>query len=295
MTRWLVSVPVWGERYVEEFCAAALPALERAVACFSADLVRPEMVVVVHTDQPQRVCSAATQTRIDARPVPAGLRDFDCMSQAHREVARMACRGDVVVFLTAGAVISERGLAYCADVLDNRQIAVVLCAVPRVLQEGQLPSTDDAQAFMAWAWQHRHPMTRECTWPVGCSTDLSRTFFARGRNVVTRQCLPHPLAVRVDGRPLGFTPTVDANLIQCFDPIEMHIAQDCRELALIKLSPADKGYDLSPRTMEERARDGGLVITDGLQRWCMSKRIALVGDPRHDCGDEEFVSMVRGG
>lgn len=297
--RWLISASVWGERYVEEFCATALPALDRAVEHLrrSADLdYDPDVRVVVHTDQPERIAGASGSS-IECRPVPAGARDFDCMSQAHREVLGMALRGDVVVLLTAGAIISARGLRYCADrFAENERLRGVLCAVPRVLAQGQVLDTEDAQGLMDWGWQNRHPMVDECTWPEGRSADLSRAFFTGADGaVITRQFLPHPLAVKIDGRPLRFTPTIDANLIHCFEPVEMHVTPDCRELAMLKLTPADKGYDLTSATMRERAASGGLVVTNPHQRWCASHRIQLCGDDPRGCEDGLFMGAVRGG
>lgn len=297
MNRWLISVPVWGERYVEEFCATALPALDSAIVRLAMSVAGEpgEVRLIVHTDQPERI-AAASGSRPECRPVPAGAREFDCMSQAHREVLSTGLRGDVVVLLTAGAVISAAGLAYCAEILRNRHIKLVMCAVPRVLAAGPMPSTGDAQAFMDWAWEHRHPMTQECLWPDGCSADLSRTFFVDPHGgVVTRQALPHPLAVRIDGRPVRFTPTVDANLMHGFDPTEIHLAMDCRELALIKLSPASKGFDIAPSSMHTRASRGELVIGDPHQRWCLGHRIHLC-QPRQGPGEWEdgrFIEAVR--
>lgn len=291
MMRWLISVPVWGERFVDEFCSSALPPLDRAVAALQAARPDIDVRVVVHTDAPERVVGASGSP-VDCRAVPAGARTFDCMSQAHREVLSLGVRGDVVVLLTAGAVVSEQSLVYCANVLDNPQLRLVLCAVPRVLQEGQIPDTASASELMRWAWDHRHPMTRECTWPDGRSADLSRTYFEGPLGVVTRQALPHPLAVRIDGRRMGFTPTVDANLIHCFDPIEMHVTADCNHLAVFKLSPADKGYELSD-TIANRAASGALVIGNAHQRWCLSHRIVLCGAPDLECGDDAFLAAIR--
>lgn len=294
-TRWLISVPVFGARYVEECCATTLPALQRAVEALEAarDV---DVRLIIHTDQPDRV-RGAVGTPVEPYPVPAGARDWDSFAQAHREALALALAGDVIVLLTAGAVISEQGLVYCADVLENPALRVVLCAVPRVLNQNLLPDTADAAAFMAWAWENRHPMTTECTWPDGRSVDLSRTFFVgTDGDVVTRQILPHPLAVRADGRQLRFTPTVDANLMLCFDPSEMHMTPDCAKLALVKLTPLDKGYDLAEGTMRERAESGKLSVTNLQQRWCMSKRVLLRGrGTARGCGDALFIGAIGGG
>ena len=175
----------------------------------------------------------------------------------------MACRGDVVVLLTAGAVVSGESLVYCAArFADNNRLRVMLCAVPRVLAQGQIPDTRDAEALMSWAWDNRHPMTDECTWPGGRSADLSRTYFVGGSAVVTRQCLPHPLAIKVDGRQVRFTPTVDANLIHCFDPSEMHVAVNCKQLAVFKLTPADKGFQLADDSIAHRVEVGAVRVDE---------------------------------
>jgi hypothetical protein len=287
----LISVPVWGERCVDVFCAAGLPALQRAVAALEATH-GVDARLVVHTDQPDKV-RGATSLKVECRPVPVGLRDFDSMSQGHREVMAMGLRWDVVVPLTADTVISEQGLSYCARVLEDLQLRAVLVAVPRTLQQGRVPDTADAAGLMAWSWANRHPAVAEATWPEGRSRDLSRTFFEAEGTVVTRQALPHPLAIRVDGRPLRFTPTVDANLIQCFDPTEMHMTPNCRELALIEMSPPDKPFDVVEGTMARRLASGALVIPDPVQRWCLNHKVTLVGTPR-DCADDAFVGQILG-
>lgn len=291
MTRWLISVPVWGERNVEEFCAASLPSLTRSIERLRRRRPELDLRLVVHTDMPDRI-RGATSIEVDSRSVPAGARDFDSMSQAHREILRLAMRGDVVVLFTGGAVISDRGLEYCWGVLENPQKKLLMAAVPRVLARGRIPDTSSAPALMRWAWDNRHPMVDDCTWPHGRSRDMSRTYFAAGSSVNTLQALPHPLAIRMDGRTVSFTPTVDANLMHCYDTSEIHLATDCQQLAVFKLSPDDKVDGRVEKTMEQRAADGELVIGNQHQRWCLNHRIALVegdGDPP----DGEFLAAVR--
>lgn len=294
--RWLISVPAWGPRCVDVFCATALPALERAMNYLDAARPGEESILVVHTDQPEGVIQSATQIKIEPRPVPVGLRDFDCLSQAHREVLGMACRGDVVVLLTADLVVSERGLFYCAGALADPQKMLVACAGVRALQEGKLPDTTSAAVLMAWAWENRHPITEACRWPDGDSADLSRVYFMAEDDyaVSARLALPHPLAVRIDGRPLRFSPTIDANLIQCFAPHEIHMATDCHALALVELSPRDKDYQRAGQTIAERTQQGQYQIPDKMQRYCFNHRVTLRGRSGLDCGDGSVVDTVLG-
>ena len=290
--RWLISVPVWGESYVSEFCAASQPSLDRAVEALIA--TGAEVRVILYTDQPERVLGSGGPAS-ECRPVPAGARDFDCMSQAHRDTMGLALRGDIVVLLTAGTVISEQGLVYCAEILRNPQLRVVLCAVPRVLSYGQIPDTANARGLMRWAWENRHPMTSECTYPEGRSVDLSRTYYTSpGGGVVTRVFLPHPLAVRIEGRPPSFTPTVDCNLMNNFDPSVMHMATDSSRLAMVKLTPADKGFQVSGSSMKDRMAQG-LFVSDAHQRWCAGHRVVLCEGDLAGCQDNVLVESIRGG
>lgn len=287
MTRWLISVPVWGERYVDVFLATTLPAINRAA---EALLERGEDVrLVVHTDQPEKV-GGQTNLPYTPRPVPAGLRDFDCMSQAHREVLGMACRGDVVALMTADAVINAEGLGYAASALDDPGKKLIMCTAMRALEEGRILSTEGA-ALAAWAWANRHPLVEAATWPDGRAADLSRMFFARAGTAVMRWALPHPLAVRIDGRPLAFTPTVDANLMQCFHHSEIHLATDCSKLALVELSPRDKSDRAMEESIHRRLMAGQIRVPDPLQRWCLNHKVVVVGPPR-DCGDDALVRKI---
>lgn len=290
MPRYLVSVPVWGERYVDVFCATALPAMRRAVEVLRAEGVpADDICIVAHTDQPVRIKDAAG-VRVETRALPAGLGKFECMAQAHREVFAMALRGDVVFPLNADNLISEEALVTCARVLSGQKV-VVACSAFRANQSGQVASTK-SRDLHRWAWENRHAITRECTWPAGKLRDLSRICFERGGNVSARLSMPHPVAVRIDGRPLSFTPTVDANLLRNFDISEIHLVRSPDELALVELSPADKADTLVERSMEERLARGELVLPNAQHRQLIAHRVTLVGDADADCGDEEVVNRI---
>lgn len=285
--RWLVSVPVWGERYVEVFCSVALPALEQAFKQVPDLDVR----LVVHTDQPDRIRDGATEIPIETRPVPAGARSFDCMSQAHRQVLDMAMMHDRVMLLTADLVLSKEGLRACDEILHPGNKFLVACAGVRAVEEGVVPITKSASRLMKWAWDHRHPMTEECRWPDGRSRDLSRLYFEKDGTVLTRLCLPHPLAVRIDGRLLRFNPTIDVNLINNFHVAEIHMVTTSDRLALVELSPRNKDFAING-PMIDQYDSGSIVIPGGMQTWCMKHKIMLVGNEPVDCGDDEVMSRI---
>lgn len=275
MNRWFVSVPVWGDRCVDVFCATALPALERAI------LMVPDLDVrlVVHTDNPRRIKDSATEIKIEPRGVPAGLRDFDCLSNAHRDVLEMSCFDDVVVLLTADMVVSEMALSRCRDIFNSDDgKRVVACACMRTNQEGLIRSTSDARQLLEWGWNNRHLMTEASTWPDGHTVDLSRIYFEEEGSVVTRNALPHPLAVKIDRRRIAFSPTVDANLVENFSEDEIHVECSPDELGVIELSPINKYFDVVHMSMKERWAEGLFIVHHAKQRWLAGHRILLVGD-----------------
>ncbi len=277
MPRWLVSVPVWGERCIEVFCSTALPALEKAVLHLQqeSDI---DVRLVVHTDNPRRIRDGATEIVIEERPVPAGARDFDSLSEAHRDVMRMACRDDRVALLTADLLISKQGLQLCEEILAPPGKNIVVCCGIRAKQEGRLPATDSAQMMMQWAWNNAHPITQSSTYPDGKSTDLSRMYFQEGGIVVARLALPHPIAIKIDGRLLKFSPTVDASLVQNYSASDTHVVTETDRLALVELSPADKDFQEADYSIESRLDQGGVVMKDPAQRWLAGHRVSLIGN-----------------
>lgn len=288
MSRWLISVPVWGERYVDVFCATALPALEKAVLQLPGDAR-----LVIHTDQSNTntIRRAATEVAMEFKPVPAGARDFDSLSQAHREVLSMGLTDDMIALLTADLVISESSLLYCHKAFTEKNKLLVTCASVRALAEGRIPDTSDGRALYSWAWKNRHPITRACAWPGGKTNDLSRIYFEHEGNVVSRTCLPHPLAVRIDGRSLRFSPTIDSNLMQNFPAHDIQMAMTPDEVAMVELSPRDKDFSVGSASMHDRLKDKSFIITDPLQRWAFGHRLVLVGGSE-DCGDQYVYEMI---
>ena len=290
MARWLISVPVWGERCVSIFCATALPALEKAIMRLCEKDI--DVRLVVHTDSVRRICDGATEIEIEPRPVPAGARDFDSLSQAHREVLSMACNDDRVALLTADLLISEQGLEYCEEVFEDGTKRLITCCGIRAVQEGRLPATDDARRMLIWAWENAHPMTVASTYPDGLSADLSRMYFEKDGDIIARLALPHPLAVRIDGRSLPFSPTIDASLIQNFNPAEVHMVTSPDRLALVELSPRDKAFQLSTETIRDRLLSGEFVLGDPAQRWMANHRVCLQGNPPPQGQDERVFMEV---
>ena len=296
--RWLVALPAWGERCVGVLLAYTLPALAAALR----QLGKPT-TLLVWTDAPTRVAAACEALGapgdLSAKflPVPGPDGSFMSMSGCHREALALAGRGDRVLLLTSDMVLSREVLATCEQHLAGGK-QLICCVAPRALQDAGPPVGATGRDLLAWAWENRHPMTRDCTWPDGRSYDVWRMYFERGGAVSARVFLPHPLVCVPDGRRLTFSPTIDVNLTSNFSQAFTYMITRPEEGAAVEISPTDKEY-LKTTTMRERLEAGGpscpalVPCSNHRHRMFWGKRVVLVGTGG-DCGDAEVVARVLG-
>lgn len=296
--KWIVALPAWGERCVGVLVQHTLPALAAALTELGKSAV-----LVVWTDDPARAASAWAELSLPDRislkllPVPGPDGSFLSLSACHRAALEMIEWNDRVLLLTSDMILSREILVTCEKHLrDGKQI--VCCVAPRALEEAGPPVGVLGRELLAWAWENRHPMTRDCTWPDGRSYDVWRMYFERGDEVSARVFLPHPLACVPNGRALPFRPTIDVNLIANFSQAVTHMITRPEEGAAIEVSPADKDY-LKTTTMRERFEAGGpscpamVMCTNQRHRMFWGKRVIFKGTGG-DCGDSELEAKILG-
>lgn len=298
MTRWVVSIPVWGDEYFRIFEKVTMPALSAALGLTNPAL---EKLLIIHTDDRERALKAvgdAWSTQI--LPVPAGDGKFGSMSDAHREAVKLSREWDYLVFLTADLVMSPSTLASAEARFSNGKFCFTLMGM-RVCYKGERPPWRKGGAeLLRWGWQRRHPMTKECTWPDGRSADLWRMYFTNGSSVVCRLCLPHPLVIIVGSNPVQFKPTVDVSVVNNFTPDQIHLVTDPNEAALIELSPPDKEFIMA-ETMEDRLHGRSTIsvpsvepLIHSMHKYMLTHRIVVVGPP-DDCGEDPLINRLLGG
>lgn len=273
-----------------------MPALAAAL-----EGIRRPATLRVYTDQPSVVRDAWLQLntgrRIDMFDVPGPDGSFESMSRCHRDTLDWG-KNDRVLLLTADMVVSREVLHTCEHQLNaGRQL--VCCVALRALQDAPgIPVGVTGSDLLSWAWDNRHRMTRECTWPAGRSYDVWRMYFQEGEEVAARVFMPHPLAVAPRGRRLAFRPTIDVNLVSNFSGAVTHMITDPGEGAVIELSPADKEF-LETESMSTRMETRGpscpafVRCTNKRHRFFFEKRVLIRGSGG-DCGDEDVVRRMIG-
>ncbi len=294
MTRqWIIALPAWGDHYLDILERATLPALKLAIE----KLDRP-VRVIVHTDQAGQVSRMLNGLSFDLLPVPGPDNAFESLSNAHRCVLKEAQVGDRICLLTADLVISQDMLASCEAQFQNGK-NLVGCMGMRVCDDEMPPDTKSGHALLAWGWDNRHPMTRECTWPNGKSYDVWRMYFEKGNEVACRLALPHPIAlVKRSHKEIRFSPTIDVNVAFNFSPGETHLITEPHEGAMIELSPKDKEFVLT-ETMLKRFEKflpscpAFVKITNSRHRMFFNKQIIIKGKGG-DCGDQQVVDLLVG-
>lgn len=287
--QWLISVPVWGEPYLTIFLLCTLPAIERAIALYGGDVT-----LVAHTNNEGRDrIRAQTQLRQISTPAleqPEAPNPFTTLSACHRAVMTGAQPGTRVILMTADMVISEGSLAYCSEVFKSNKRLVGVAGM-RTIWDGIGPNLPRSRDLLSWGWDHKHAITIDSIYPNGCSQDISRMYFEKDGTVVSRQLLPHPFALAIDGRQLHFEPTVDANLIQSFYDHEVFIVTDPDELAVVEMSVPDKAFH-RVNSMETRLEHHQIIVVNPMQRHCLQHRITLKGRTGQDVGDEDVIKQV---
>lgn len=274
-----------------------LPAVVEACAHAAVDYE-----LLIWTDQPERVLAVLARApdvphRIMAPPPPDGA--FESMSNCHRQALRLASQADRVLLLTADMVVSREVVATCeAHAFAGKTL--VCCVAMRVTDDGCILEGQAAtgRSLLAWGWERRHRMTRECTWPEGCSYDVWRMYFEKDGEVAGRAFLPHPLMVVPRGRQLDFRPTIDVNLAMSFPGHMTHFITMPEEGAAIELSPADKEFLLTTSMAERFVRRGPSVPefirqTNPRHRMFWSKKVVICGSGG-DCGDADVVKRMLG-
>lgn len=289
---WLISIPIWGDKYVQTFCERAAPALLQAC------LKLPEPVkFVIHTDQPDRIYKALVGPPIDFKPVP-NKPTYVALQNGHADAVRSAKPGDRIVLTNADLVFSGNLLARCAEHFAAGKQAVVLLGIRTNLTAPQPPAGAKPRGLLAWAWENRHQIIRDLEWPHGGSMLPTNLFWQAGSSVVARGFHLHPIAV-VKHEGLDFQSTIDGDLLDRFPRESIHVVTDPDDCSMLEMSdPARRfpvrGHHFTPQLVAGAMR----TRASETHRWLFEHRIGVLGnasDVTTDTGVADQILNMLGG
>jgi len=288
MKSWLISVPVWGPRYVQVFLEVAAPALFAA-----ADKLTDPVRFLIHTDAPDQIKGAFDGRELEVRgigPHPT----YVALQEAHADAVATAKAGERVVLLNADLVVSENFLTSCRQHFEDGKQAVVLLGIRTAVGPQKPPVAASSRDLLQWAWAHRHQIIKDLEWPEGKSLLLTNLFFTNGVSIVARGFHLHPAAV-IKHDAIKFKSTIDGDLLDYFPRESIHVVVDPDDCSMLEVSPVGRRFPV--RAREDTPMTPGRVATSmrtrasAMHRWLVGHRIGVVGEVC-DCGDEAIVRDV---
>lgn len=285
--RWLISVPVWGARYVSVFEVMAAPALFAAV-----DHLGASVKFIIHTDAPERISAIFQGRCVDIRTV-GQEPTYVALQEAHADAVRFAEPGDRVVLLNADLVVSGNLLTRCDEHFAAGKQAVVLLGIRTAEGLERPPVGASSRALLMWAWAHRHQIIRDLEWPHGTSMLPTNLFFTDGASVVARGFHLHPAAI-VKHAEIKFHSTIDGDLLDYFPREAIHVVTSPDDCSMLEVSPPERrfpvrhdGTGFRPTRIAASMSSRASV----LHKWLVTHPIVVVGLPR-DCGDAGIIEEI---
>lgn len=273
MSKWLISVPVWGEQYVRTFVEYAAPAIRSALQGFDH-----QVRFLIHTDQPDAIQQALSGAApIEFASVP-NQSTYTALQYSHGDAINRAEIGERVTLLNADLIVSGNLFKACEQHMNEGKRAVVLVGIRTAMGHGPPPVGEEPRKLLQWAWEHRHQIIRDLEWGAGGSMIPTNIFFARGDSVVMHGFHLHPVAI-VKEKDVSFISTIDGDLLDHFDASSIHIVTNPDDIAMLEMSPPDRRFPV--RGYPSTASDIANSMTSRASirhRWLFESRIVVIGD-----------------
>ncbi len=282
MSRWLIGIPVWGEKYVRNFVDICLPFHRAALNGFPH-----EVHYVVHTDEPGAIWPNLPEGS-DVLPVPDGS-GYQRFGACHAEVLAMAQPGDRVSLMCADMIIS-RECFFAAEKRFEQGYKAVCWLGHRTAATTYPTPGISAAGLNRWAMENTHQIIDELFFGTGRSKTPSIIYFRKGGSIVMRPFGLGPFAV-VKDRDLHFVGTMDNDLAARYKHDEIHVVQDCNEMSCAEISDPDKNFGTWDRPLnEDHIAAWASQCTNDINRWFFTHSCRIVGDEY--CGDAEVAQSI---
>lgn len=282
----VISIPVWGQPYLETFARATFPALKAAVEDFDH-----AFKFVIHTDNPAEIERLTAGYQVEIRRI-VGDATYVTLQISHADAIAQAGHHDRVILLNADIVVSKNLLHRAYYHFERGMTAVVTMGV-RTIKDSRLPPIGAApNELLSWAWANRHQIIEDLIWgnPNG-SVLPTNIFFVNGDTVVARGFHLHPVAI-LKHKPLEFISTIDGDLLDQYARGTIHLVTTPDDLAICEISDTAKRFPVMNEPMNvEQVASAMSNRASELHRWQFTQRIIIKGNGE-GTGDEEVAAKI---
>ncbi len=227
---WLITVPAWGEKYIERYISATLPAVNSA-------LLHTNLPVrfLIHTDNERAFANAKFGGDVEFRPIEVG-DCYETYGQANREALASAKAGEYIMLTGCDTVISREFFQACERRFAQGYRCIFGTAARTIAEPHEIPIGAASRELLGWSFSRRHPATDGCFWGKGHNMVTWAIYFEGPHGTVCRSFHLPPFAVVAD-RPLWFHgTTVDLDLVERFKFEELFIITDPDECSFAEIS-----------------------------------------------------------
>lgn len=269
---WIVSIPVWGDKYREVFIRHAVPALRAALEGF-----HEPVKFIIHTDKPEAVHVALHGLAVETHLIPPGAT-YVALQAGHADAIRRAAVGDHVVLLNADLIVSKNLFHSCKAHFVAGDKAIVTTGIRTAPGSDAVPIGAAPRDLLIWAWDHRHQIIRDLEWGTGGSMLPTNLFFISGDSVVLHGFHLHPVAILKE-KQFSFISTIDGDLLDHFPREHIHVVIHPDDLAMLEISEPSRRFPVrdGPITKSQVA-NSMTSRASALHRWLFTFRIVIKGD-----------------
>ena len=226
----MITVPCWGEKYIERYISATLPAVNAAL-----EHATGEVRFIVHTDKPDAFDQSAFRGLVEFRPIEIG-DCYETYGQANREALASAKPGEHIMLTGCDTIVSREFFQACELRFAQGYRCILGTAARTVAESHEIPTGAPSRELLDWSFSHRHPATDGCFWGTGRNIVTWAIYFEGPNGTVCRSFHLPPFAVMAD-RPLWFHgTTVDLDLVERFKFKELFVITDPDECSFAEIS-----------------------------------------------------------
>ncbi len=287
---WCITVPCWGEKYIKQYLAVTLPAVNAALLHTN----RPARFLI-HTDNESAFANAQFGGDVEFRPIEIG-DPYVTYGRANREALASARDGEYVMLTGCDTIISREFFQCCERRFAEGHRAIFGTAARTIAEPHDIPIGASSRELLDWSFKHRHPATDGGFWGKGCNTLAWAIYFEGPHGIVARSFHLPPFAVVAD-RPLWFqNTTVDLDLAERFSFDELYVITDADECSFAEISDNGKSVAQGPPMCHETVVSWAMQVASPWHCHLFRSRIIVQGEdgdnldiePCHAILDEIF-------